>query len=324
MPRICSGCNGVGTFCWDFADDYGSYNISGSCTSCGFVSNCDETDFSPIVSCDCVVYKDGELIHRDECNLIENDDNREISNFGEDFRATYNRPVFMYERLSQSFGKEPRIPDDDMAEIKNCFNLLCDSNPFFKANANRKDIIDKNLVGTLLGFVDKKDKSKWSVNKRDPKKIDKRYYRQHYLEKWITIMTEVFGREIEKYSQEEYAKVGHLVERFSLAWDTIQNNRNRKKRKLKEEDRIDWKFTERKHIPYMNCLFRLAHKIYGIDEKYDKYWPLPKSEITRTRVNVYIKEIFKIATKHPFEKLHFKKELKQQKITDLKIVVFKI
>jgi hypothetical protein len=280
--NICKQCNAENSFVWDFCDNINTINTQPCCSNCGLVRECDEI-FS---------YQSGggqslESGDVDEFSTVfssdSNSDNREKS-----FKASYKRSVFLYERFSQNQRKEPRIPDDDLAEITSAHIKLMDSNPIYKEATKN---VNKTVIHTLLRFVDERNckKEKKETGTTNPKSIRK--FRQLYLEKWLSIAEKVFGASITSYSPEEYAKVGHITEQMSHAWDRMQNNRNRKNLKMAQEDKECFKIKGRKHIPFINCLVRFAHSVVGISKKYDKLWPLPKSEVTRKKVAQYICEI---------------------------------
>lgn len=176
------------------------------------------------------------------------------------FKGTYRRRAHINERLSSAHLVDPVICDEDLLTIKNTFLSETRRNWLFGLRYRSK-LIGKRDIQTILRRIDKKVKTPV-----------KRNFCVKYLEKWKTLKHYLEGSEPLKYTYEQTGAVGAMFVKISNAWDDLQPPADKETRK-------SWKFSDRRHIPNFNFLFRRIHTLLGPEyKKFDKEFPVPRNE----------------------------------------------
>lgn len=115
-------------------------------------------------------------------------------------------------------------------------------------------------------------------------------------------MEVVSGIKFTTYTWEQVVQIGCLLQQFSNLWDSWQPP-CRKKRKMSEEDKVGWKYSNRKHFPNINYAIRQVHRILGI-KGHDGRFPIPTTRSSLVKLNTFWKAMCD-ELKQPFFPLTF-------------------
>jgi hypothetical protein len=172
------------------------------------------------------------------------------------------------ERLSQALGREPKIKDSDLAEIKSQY---ADSNPPADAKLTKRDI------QRILRSLNAKHKSK--------------RYTTCYLEKWRSIRAFLTGEE-ETEEDVGIVRLGYIFKAFSDKWDEM----------TMEEGR----FPERRHFPNFNFMFNQIIRLPGIKVKVNpSNFPMPSRKCSERLMPYFLAMALELNILTPDDTTHF-------------------
>jgi hypothetical protein len=141
----CGNCDNRGNF-------FLCYSAGGIglfvCTVCNHMQDGSDVNGNPSD----VEYND-ELLQSDSSNDIMAELEELLCIPGHTYQNTYQRCVHVNERFRAALRKDPKIPKEHRANVKQYHEILCTKNPFYKMETDQKKF-QKTSIQFLLRFID--------------------------------------------------------------------------------------------------------------------------------------------------------------------------
>lgn len=202
----------------------------------------------------------------------------------QNFRYSYAREAHIHERVRQHLCQEPEIARDHIVVLRDyyenkylpkfCFLKQITEDQKRNAIISRGKSLSKDDIRYILRSIDKENKKDGAT--------DAYPFCTKYLEKWKKIKKILTNESLPQYTSQELNTIVDLFLKFSATWNEMQPPQMKHK---KEES---WLFTERKHFPNFNFIWRKCCEIKKIP--FDPLeWPIPKSSKCLNRLQEYYK-----------------------------------